>query len=173
MSPPTRKVALIGFMGSGKSSVAPLLAATLHCHYIDVDREVVSRSQLDSVAEIFKTHGELFFRDLEADVTRCLAQASNIIISTGGGIIGRQSNIEHLKQNSGVIVFLQTSFETVTSRISDFSTRPLFRDETRARALFIERQPVYSAYADLVVRTDHKQPEQVRDDIIARLEGMI
>lgn len=157
-------------MGSGKSSIAPLLASALGCRLIDVDHEVVLRSSLRSVSEIFSAHGELFFRDLEAQVAESLAKETGIVISTGGGIIGRPVNIEHLRQNDGIIIFLRTSFDTVSSRISDFATRPLFRDSTRARALFAERQPLYHRYADLVVDTDHKDPTQVCREILDLLK---
>lgn len=164
-----RKVALIGFMGSGKSSVAPLLATELGYRLVDVDSEIISRSGLASIADIFSAHGELFFRDLEAAVAESLTDSAYVVVSTGGGIIGRPSNIEHLKRNGGAIIFLRTRFETVTARISDFASRPLFRDIDRARALYTERQPFYKEYADLVVDTDDKSPEQVCDEIAAML----
>jgi shikimate kinase len=160
------KVALIGFMGSGKSSVAPLLAATLSYRHVDVDKEIISRSKLPSIPDIFTAHGETFFRDLEAAVSESLADARQVVISTGGGIIGRPSNISHLKQNGGTIVFLRTQFNTVTARISDFASRPLFRDIDRARALYAERQPLYTRYADLIIDTDEKSPQQVCDEVI-------
>lgn len=167
------KVALIGFMGSGKSSIAPLLASRLDFRLVDIDAEIISRSGLATVSEIFSVHGEKFFRDLETEVASSFAQMSDIVISTGGGIIGRPVNIEQLKRGGGTIVFLRTTFETVTSRISDFSTRPLFRDIERARALFIERQPLYLKYADYVVDTDEKNPQTVCDDIIRKMVGVV
>lgn len=167
------KVALIGFMGSGKSSIAPLLASRLGFRLVDVDGEIICRSGLATVSEIFSVHGESFFRDVETEVASSLAQMSDIVISTGGGIIGRPLNIEHLKRGGGIVVFLRTSFETVTSRISDFSTRPLFRDIERARALFTERQPLYLKYADYVVDTDEKNPLSVSDEIIEKIGGTV
>ncbi|MEY4701228.1 MAG: hypothetical protein RL326_1415 [Pseudomonadota bacterium] len=162
-----RKIALIGFMGSGKSSVAPLLAAALSYSLVDVDNEIIARSGLLSIPEIFSAHGEPFFRDLEAAVAESIADTASVVISTGGGIIGRPTNISYLKQNDGLIVFLRTRFETVTARISDFTSRPLFRDIHRARSLFTERQPLYSEYADQIVDTDGKSPQQVCDEILA------
>ena len=161
-----RKAALIGFMGSGKSSVAPLLATALGYSLVDVDSEIVARSGLCSIPEIFSAHGEHFFRDLEAAVAESVANTSSVVISTGGGIIGRPTNIAHLKQNDGLIVFLRTRFETITTRISDFASRPLFRDINRARSLFAERQPLYCEYADQIVDTDGKSPQQVCDEIM-------
>jgi shikimate kinase len=162
-----RKIALIGFMGSGKSSVAPLLATALGYRLVDVDNEIIARSGLRGIPEIFSTHGELFFRDLEAAVAESLANTASVVISTGGGIIGRPINISHLKQNDGFIVFLRTRFETISARISDFASRPLFRDIDRARSLFTERQPLYTEYADQIVDTDGKSPQQVCDEILA------
>ena len=162
----TNKVALIGFMGSGKSSVAPLLARELDYRLVDVDKEIISRSGLPSIPDIFTAHGETFFRDLEAAVSESLADARQVVISTGGGIIGRPSNISHLKQDSGTIVFLRTRFDTVATRISDFASRPLFRDIDRARALYTERQPLYTQYADVIIDTDEKSPQQVSHEIM-------
>jgi len=160
-------------MGSGKSSIAPLLASQLGYRLVDIDGEIISRSGLATVSEIFSVHGEKFFRDLETEVASSLAQMSDIVISTGGGIIGRPLNIELLKSGGGIVVFLRTSFETVTSRISDFSTRPLFRDIERARALFTERQPLYLKYADYVVDTDEKNTQSVSDEIIEKIGGTV
>lgn len=168
-----RKIALIGFMGSGKSSVAPLLAAALSYSHVDVDKEIISRSGLPSIPDIFTTHGETFFRDLEAAVSESLTDAEGVVISTGGGIIGRPSNISNLKRNNGTIVFLRAQFDTVTARISDFASRPLFRDIARARALFVERQPIYNQYADIVIDTDEKSPEQVCDEIMRTLGSVL
>ncbi len=164
-----RKVALIGFMGSGKSSVAPLLATALGYRLVDVDSEIISRSGLPSIRDIFSARGEPFFRDLEAAVAESLTDTAHVVVSTGGGIIGRHTNIEHLRMNGGAIIFLRTRFETVTARISDFASRPLFRDIDRARTLYAERQQLYKEYADLVVDTDDKTPGQVCDEIVATL----
>ena len=167
-----RNVALIGFMGSGKSSVAPLVASQLGYGLVDVDSEIVARSGFATVPEIFSAHGETFFRNLETEVVTSLAQKSRVVISTGGGIIGRSVNIEALKRGGGIVVFLQTSFTTITSRIADFSTRPLFRDIDRARALFLERQPIYHMYADHVVDTDEKEPRAVCEEIVEKIGSM-
>jgi shikimate kinase len=164
-----RKVALIGFMGSGKSSVAPLLATALGYQLVDVDTEIVARSGLPSIPDIFSAHGEPFFRDLEAAVAESLTNSEHVVISTGGGIVGRPTNISHLRKNGGAIIFLRTRFETVAARISDFASRPLFRDINRARTLYAERQPLYNEHADLVVDTDDKTPGQVCDEIVATL----
>lgn len=168
-----RKVALIGFMGSGKSSVAPLLATALGYQLVDVDTEIVARSGLPSIPDIFSAHGEPFFRDLEAAVVESLTNSEHVVISTGGGIVGRPTNISRLRKNGGAIIFLRTRFETVAARISDFASRPLFRDINRARTLYAERQPLYNEHADLVVDTDDKSPERVCAEIVATLGSLL
>ena len=91
------KLILIGFMGAGKSTVATHLASRFNISVVEMDELIISRSGFGSIPEIFAAKGESFFRDLESEVARTLAQQSNLIISSGGGVIGRPENMEQLK----------------------------------------------------------------------------
>jgi shikimate kinase len=166
------KVVLIGFMGSGKSTVATRLGELLKLPVCEMDAEIVGRSGLASIPEIFEKRGEQHFRDLEAEVAQGLAQASDIIISTGGGVIGRAGNMESLKASGGVIVFLRSSFETVRARNEGLETRPLFRDGAKALDLFGQRAPLYARWADIMLDTDSRTVSDLCAEIISRLESL-
>lgn len=164
------KVVLIGFMASGKSAVAielaPLLGFTAH----QVDDEIVARSGYPSVAAIFAEKGEVFFRDLESEVALSLREAEDVVISTGGGIITRPANMENLKYNGGVVVYLRTSFEMISARVGDISSRPLFANKTDARELYQKRLPIYESYADIIVDTDGVSVQEVCSEILSQLK---
>lgn len=163
------KVSLIGFMGSGKSSVAALLAPTLGFSLVEMDDEIVSRSGLASIPSIFEAKGELFFRDLEAEVARSLSERSGLVISTGGGAVERPENVQHLKAHGGVLVYLRTSFATVVSRLGDISNRPLFKIPEHALTLYNRRVSIYERLADLTLDTDGLHVGEVCSSIVELL----
>lgn len=166
------KIVLIGFMGCGKSSVAPLLAERLSLPLLEVDRIVIERSDYEHIPAIFEARGETGFRELEAAAALSLRDTHNAVISTGGGIIGRQENIDNLRHRGGIVVFLRTTFDEVTRRIKDFEDRPLFRDKKRAEELFGKRLPIYAQHADIIIDTDGKNPNDVCSEILAKLEAL-
>ena len=164
------KVALLGFMGTGKSSVAPVLAAQLGMQWVDLDTVILQNSGFSSISEIFAAEGESGFRDRESKAVSSVASAEQLVIATGGGVIGRRENIELLKSNGGVCVFLRTSFDEIIRRLSNASGRPLLEDKERAKKLYHERQALYLSCADSTVDTDAKSVEQVSAEIVSRLE---
>lgn len=172
MSPPN-KIVLIGFMASGKSAIAKLLAPQLGWKAHHLDDDIVSKSGLPSVAAIFKEHGEGFFRDLESSVAHSLQGAQRVVIATGGGIITRASNIEALKSNGGIVVYLRTAFETITQRAGDTSSRPLFADRASALQLYMKRLPIYESFADIIVDTDDRSEEEVCAEVLHRVEPLL
>jgi len=170
---PLTKVALIGFMASGKSAIASLLAPRLGWRVCQLDDEIVLRSGLPSVAAIFKEHGEPYFRELEAKQALSHRDSQHVVIATGGGIINRASNIEHLKHGGGVIIYLRTSFEAIAERVGDVSHRPLFADQASALELYTKRLPVYESFADMVVDTDERSEEEVCAEVFTQLKSRI
>lgn len=167
---PVNKLVLIGFMGSGKSSVAPLLAQRLNFRAIDADCELLRASEYESIAEIFSRAGEPLFRDLEAQCVAGFRDASSVVIATGAGVIGREANMQHLAHNGGVLVFLDTSFAEIKRRIGGLESRPLFKNQDIAETIYYQRLPVYRRYADHTVHTDGKTPEALCAEIEALLE---
>ncbi|MEN9846989.1 MAG: hypothetical protein RIS36_2136 [Pseudomonadota bacterium] len=164
-----KKLVLIGFMASGKSAVASALASKLNLPLVQVDEEIVSRSGYPTIPAIFADKGEAHFRALEAEVAASLKDAPDIVISTGGGIITRDANMTNLKENGGTIVYLRTSFETVTQRAGDLSTRPLFANKANALELYERRLPIYERYADIIIDTDGRSIDAVCSEILTKI----
>lgn len=156
-------------MGSGKTSVAPPLAARLGFTHIDLDTLVLQQSGATSIPEIFRTLGEPAFRDLEASMAQSVRDMQRAVISTGGGIIGRQENMLALKANGGLCVFLDASFEALMKRIPNVKDRPLLQDPVRAKALHCTRQPLYRSYADMIIPTEGKTIEEICSEVVSRL----
>jgi len=140
-------VALAGFMGSGKSTVGSRLAAQLGWHFVDLDERIESAAAI-SIPEFFERHGELAFRQLEADqlraaLGRAAEQKEFTILALGGGTYAQPGAPEFLR-NSGVpVIWLDASIDVLLSRCMTMTGRPLFRDENSFRALHAQRLPSY------------------------------
>ncbi len=160
------KLILIGFMGSGKTTVAKNLGEKLNLKVIEMDDLIVKRSG-KSISRIFNEDGETRFRELETKVAKSLAKKDKCIISTGGGVVINKININHLKEN-GKMIFLKTSFLEITKRLKNDNNRPLFKNKKMAKKLFIFRQGLYKKYADLIVSTDGKSVEEITYEIISQ-----
>lgn len=145
-------VVLCGFMGSGKTVVGKELAKILGVKFVDTD-EMIEAEQGVAIKAIFATHGEDYFRDLEHEMCKKVADMKNCVVSTGGGALTFQRNVDALKQGSK-IVFLDASFDVICERIGDNTTRPLFQDKEKAKALYDERKDKYLAAADIVIDGD-------------------
>jgi shikimate kinase len=166
---PAEKIILIGFMGSGKSSVAINLANALNYEMAEADKLIIEASGCKNISEIFELKGETYFRDIETQVAESLKDSRHVVISTGGGVIGRPQNMAYLTANGGFTVFLDVALDEVFKRVRDVSNRPLLGDPAQARRLYEERLPVYRSYADLIIKTDNKTASEITDEIIKKL----
>lgn len=155
-----QKIVLIGFMGAGKSSVAKILAERHGLTLIEMDDRIVEQSGRQSVPEIFDQDGEAHFRMLEAQVAQSLKEESNVVISTGGGVIGNSEGMSALAENATVI-WLDTQLGTVLDRLSDDRERPLLRDLEEASQLYEQRVSLYQQTARHRIVTDVLTPEAV------------
>ena len=162
------KLVLIGFMGSGKTTVAELLSKSLRIPLIEMDDRILKQSGKATIADIFNDEGEEAFRALETSVACSLKGDSACVISTGGGSVTRAETMSALSE-SATVFFLDTSFTSVTSRITDVSSRPLFRSKRDAFSLFEKRRPLYLQYAHHVIATDTLTPEQVANEIVEKI----
>lgn len=158
------KIILIGFMGSGKTSVGKELSKKLRYSCIEMDEFILKASRRNNVNEIFDKDGEIKFRKLEIVTAKKLSDKDNVVVSCGGGIVMNKINIDHLKQN-GLVVFLNTSFETIKKRLDHDTTRPLFRDLKKAKKLYDFRQPLYLEYSNIIISTDDKTINKVCEEI--------
>jgi shikimate kinase len=160
-----KNIALIGFMGAGKSTVAELLAKKLNANLVETDTEVLRLSGFSSINEIFDEKGEEYFRELEERAIEAAVKAGNTVVSCGGGVINKKQSMEVLKGNADV-VFLHASFEKIKDRLKNTTTRPLFRQEEKAMLLYAQRLSSYRDYAHDMIDTDDKTPEEVVQIII-------
>lgn len=142
-------IILCGFMGSGKTVVGTELAKIMGRKFVDTD-EMIEEQQGIAIKAIFAAYGEDYFRDLEFECCKKIADMKNCVVSTGGGAMTFLRNVDAVK-GSGKIVFLDADFDVICSRIGDSTTRPLFQDKEKAKALYDERKTKYLAAADIVI----------------------
>lgn len=158
---------LIGFMGSGKSTVARMLSRDTGAELIEMDENIEAEAGM-LIKEIFEQYGEAHFRDLETQLLARIGEKNGAIVSCGGGTILRPENVELMKQ-SGVIVCLQASPETIYERVKKSNSRPLLNGNMNLdyiKELMLKRVPLYEAAADRVVSVDHKKVFEVVDELL-------
>ena len=160
------KYTLIGFMGSGKSTIAQQLARDLNLSMIEMDWVVLQSTGYKDMNELFQTAGELTLREWEIKLAREWRDTQDVVISAGGGSVMNKIVIDYLKDQGGKVIHLQTSFQTILDRmVKDSTPRPLFKDINMAKDLYDFRLPMYKRYADYEVTTNSKTVEQVLIDI--------
>jgi len=163
-------IVLIGFMGSGKTSVGTELSTLLEMNYIDTDDKIVENFGI-SINEIFDTYGEAEFRKLERRAIEDLKGTKNTIISCGGGVVLDPINIELLR-NVGKIVWLKVSPEEVLNRLSNDDSRPLLKDKFTLKGLseiLENRLPLYENAGDIIIDTNKKDVQKIAREIIEKL----
>lgn len=155
-----RNIALIGFMGSGKSTVGHMVAFQLGLAFVDTDRLIEARAGR-AIAQIFAEEGEAAFREYERKVVEDLAQLDRTVIATGGGLGANLAHLDALKTHA-LVVCLWASPEVLWERVRHQTHRPLLQvpdPQARLRELLAQRDPVYRQ-ADVIVNTG---PRQFRD----------
>ncbi|MFH1169598.1 MAG: shikimate kinase [Chloroflexota bacterium] len=163
-------IALIGFMGVGKTSVAKALAAKLGKEFIEMDA-IIEQKAGKSIAEMFQQDGEIAFRELEIAVAKEVSQKQNAVIACGGGVVLNRINIDRLKQEC-IIVYLAAAPAVILQRTSE-GDRPLLRTPDRAfaiRKLLEFRQPFYERAADIEIDTSGMDADSVAEQIMSRIK---
>ncbi len=160
---------LAGFMGTGKSTIGPILARMLGRTFVDTDSLIEQDAHL-TISEIFARHGEAAFRALESDVCTQLAKSAGLIVAVGGGALLDQRNRAALEA-TGVLVMLTCCIESLVQRLGNSverGERPMLSGDIgeTVSKLLEERAPVYSSVA-LQVDTTGRTPEQVAEAILA------
>ena len=135
------RVFLVGFMGSGKSTVGPLLAQRLGWPFLDLDA-VIEDSFGGPIHQIFAERGEPFFRQMESDAVRNLGRWKHCVAALGGGAFGAPGNRLHIER-LGLSVFLNLPLERVLERCPPDGTRPLLKDRASVKKLYASRLPLY------------------------------
>jgi shikimate kinase len=159
-------LALVGFMGTGKSSVGRLAAETLQFDFIDTDEWIETQTGR-SVAQIFAREGETAFRQIEQQAVAMLSQRQKTVIATGGGLIIDPANLACLRQHA-LIVCLWASPETIWERVRTQVHRPLLQTPDplgKIRSLLAERDPAYRQ-ADVLIHTALRSPKEVVQQVL-------
>lgn len=172
---------LAGFMGSGKSTIGPILANTLGFEFVDVDKSVEEKAQ-KRVLDIFASSGEQTFRVIERAALEEVAQRDHCVVSLGGGTIASEENFQLIRQ-SGIIVYLHLPPDEILQRVHHRTDRPLLTGasgatlskeamEQRIQEMLAGREEFY-ARADVVIRTDKKGVSATVGEIVRRLRGLV
>jgi shikimate kinase len=170
------RVYLTGFMGSGKSTIAPLLAARLGYGCVDIDSMVETAAGL-TVGEIFARKGETEFRRLERAALLATGSQRSLVVAAGGGAIVDEESCAFVR-SAGLLVYLRADFETLYERLRTKRDRPLLagadadgRLRETMRRLLSEREPFYLR-ADLVIDPDPSDPTAAASGIAEALRGL-
>ncbi|MCU0228922.1 MAG: shikimate kinase [Bryobacterales bacterium] len=163
----TPGVYLLGFMGSGKSTIGRKLAEGLGWDFYDLDDDI-ERQAGRPIAEIFSSDGEDEFRRMEREAlderVRMVQAGHAMVLALGGGACLNPPCLERLK-NNGVTVFLDCDFSVLAQRVAQFQHRPLAKDPERFRALYDQRRPLY-LQAEYTVNTGNCSEEEVMEAIL-------
>jgi len=160
-----QRIFLVGMMGSGKSTIGKLLAERLGYDLVDIDSVIEEHAGI-SISEIFSLRGEAAFRRLESAVLADTANRIKLVFATGGGILQNDENREIIL-NSGLVVWLNCSVETLSKRVGDGTTRPLLQDHDRRerlKQLIEERTPDYRQ-AHFQIDTEQNPLEEIVEQI--------
>ena len=159
-------IALIGFMGTGKTSVGRIVADQLHFEYVDTD-ELIQSQTGRSITDIFTKEGEPAFRALEQKTVEELVGRMKTVISTGGGLPVNPKNLASLKSHA-LVVSLWSSPEKIWERVRHQSHRPLLHDknpQAKIRELLDAREPFYKQ-ADVLLNTDLRSVREVAQQVV-------
>ncbi len=158
---------LVGFMGSGKSTIGRALAHRMGWSFFDIDDEIEAAEKL-TIAELFDSRGEPEFRRIEAAILRqhvkWIERGRPAVLALGGGAFIERANRE-LVTGNGIVVWLDCPFETVQRRTGHASHRPLARDPEKFAALYQSRRETY-ALADMHIPIESDDPEAVLEAIL-------
>lgn len=164
---------LIGFMGSGKSTIAAALQKRYKMQLVEMDQMIVERANM-SISDIFEKYGESHFRDLETALVQEIQNISNQVVSCGGGVVLREQNVVEMKK-SGKIVMLDAKPETILKRVERDDNRPILKGNKNIAfitELMEKRRDKYEAAADIQIQTDGKSVEEICREIIDNVKGI-
>jgi shikimate kinase len=162
----TKRLVLVGFMGAGKSTVGPLVAARLGWEFLDMDARLEERLGMP-VAEVFRARGEEGFREEEEAVARELLSREKLVVAAGGGAFARTATRDLLKQNA-VTVFLECDLDTAMRRVPEDGRRPLAGNREIMAIRLAERESSYRK-ADFTVEASAGGPEAVADRVVSEV----
>ena len=139
-----KNIVLVGFMGTGKTTIATQVANRLNMRYVSTD-SLIEKREKRTINEIFTKEGEDYFRDVESDVVREVSLQEGLVIDTGGGVVIREENLTNLK-STGIVICLTADENTIMERTKKYKHRPLLNVEDpklKIRQLLAKRMPLY------------------------------
>lgn len=170
-SGPIRRVVLTGFMGSGKSTVGPLVAARLGWRFVDADDVIVAKTSMP-ISQFFAERGEAAFRSLECETIARLAAEDGLVLALGGGAIESEETRALLLGSAGtLLVHLEVTLETTLARCGEGdATRPVLADRANLQARYDRRLPLYRM-AHMSIKAHDMTPAEVADAVILFIES--
>jgi len=163
-----KNIYLVGFMGSGKSTVGKILAEKLNMNFVDIDKLIEEKEGM-KIKDIFEQKGESYFRELERKQIEAIVKQEGLVVSTGGGLGANLDNMNFMKKN-GDVVWLDVSLNTVLDRLKNDQDRPLLKQPTeKIKQLFEERKNVYRL-ANIRINADKKTPNQIVEEILTKIK---
>lgn len=166
-------IVLIGFMGTGKSTVSELLKRRFAMEVVEMD-QIIAKRQGMSISDIFATYGEEYFRDLETNLLIEMQSKKNMVISCGGGVPMRERNVIEMKKN-GRVVLLTAKPETILNRVKNNHDRPLLEGNKNVdfiAELMEKRREKYQTAADIVIETDGKSGLEICEELVKKLRTL-
>ena len=160
-----KNIVLIGFMGTGKTTIATKLANALNMCYISTD-DLIEKRERRTINEIFTKEGEDYFRNVESDVVREVSGMNGLVVDTGGGVVVREENLANLR-STGIVICLTADEAVIMERTKKYKHRPLLNVEDpklKIRTLLAKRAPLY-AKADHCIDTGKLTVRQVVEKI--------
>lgn len=165
-----KNIVLIGFMGSGKTSMGRFLSRELDYDFFDTDKEMENVTGL-KVNQIVKKYGKIRFASEERLIVKKLAAMEHTVIATGGSFIDNEDNIKALKDNS-IFVFLDVDDDVIIDRLKRRKVRPFTEKGSLSELvpeIYGRRRPVYEKYADITINTTEMTMEETAKEIMDRL----
>lgn len=161
---------LVGFMGTGKTETAKVLAKRLKRSFVDMDSLIEEKEKMP-IPDIFKSKGEPYFRQVEKGIVEGLSKKDGLIVACGGGAFASQDNIDVFKK-SGIVICLTSAPDTILRRTQMFTHRPLLQvvdPKARIEELLKKREPFY-AQAHYTIDADKLTVKDTADKILACLK---
>ncbi len=167
-----QRIILIGPMGAGKTTIGRQLAKTLSMDFVDSDHEIESRTGAN-IPLIFDLEGEEGFRQREMDVIDELSQRKQLVLATGGGVVLKPENRQHL-HDRGIVIYLQAEIDQLLNRTRHDRNRPLLQTENphkKFEELMAIREPLYLETAHITINTEQQSINHTVNRIISALEN--
>ncbi|MBQ8057752.1 MAG: shikimate kinase [Ruminococcus sp.] len=157
-------IALCGFMGCGKTTVALALSEKYNLNHIDTDKYIEEKSGM-TISKMFELYGEAYFRDKEFEAICTLCENSDNVLALGGGAVLFPRNVEVLKNSGYKLIFIDTDFDVIKNRLESDNSRPLLKTND-IKTLYDTRYPIYENACDIKLSCKDETGEQLADIII-------